>query len=529
MSAIATQGQAERAELEAVLNSGIFSRAPSLANFLKYVCERYFDGESEGVKEYCIAVEALRRPIDFDQKKDAIVRVEAHRLRKRLADYYKTAGASHAIHIDIPNGQYSPRFIFVEQEQRTATTKAPLGPVPHPAQVVEPSIIDTRKIREFAPMLEAAMPDPAKKRTWRPALLSLAAPALALAVLTVVWPYVKTAQLPPREVWTGSFAEPVPNEFRMLAGYHGEPFADRQGRTWQPDAYYNGGLSVPLLNDRRYEGLPDPAFAKAQREGDFEYAIPVRQGSYEVHLYFIETQTGDPSDPNYRHLFHIFINGKMALDYFDLLADAGAPNRLTSRVFNDVAPAADGRIHLKFEQLGRKPVLAALEILFSTPGRVRPVRIVAARESVTDSAGELWLADQYAVGGMLVERKDSIRDNELKYLYAGEHYGNFAYHIPLPADKKYRVKLYFAETFFGSKLPFAAAPNPEGKRVFNVFCDGQTLLRNFDVTKEAGGPNKALVRTFENLEPNAQGKIVLEFVPVRNYAEVNAIEVTQME
>jgi hypothetical protein len=37
------------------------------------------------------------------------------------------------------------------------------------------------------------------------------------------------------------------------------------------------------------------------------------------------------------------------------------------------------------------------------------------------------------------------------------------------------------------------------------------------------------VKTFENVEPNAQGNIVLEFVPLRNYAEVNAIEVAQME
>ena len=509
MSAIATQGQAERAELEAVLHSGIFSRAPSLASFLKYVCERYFDGESESVKEYCIAVEALRRPSDFDQKKDAIVRVEAHRLRKRLADYYKTAGASHAVQIEIPNGQYSPRFIYVEQE-RTAEAPKPTDDLP--AAAPEPTGAISEEKQE--------------RRGWR---IWIAALALTVGTLAVLWQYVKMTRPAAREVWTGSFAEPVPNEFRMLAGYHGEAFTDRQGRTWQPDAYYNGGISVPLAGDRRFEGAPDPGFAKSQREGDFEYAIPVRQGSYEVHLYFIETQTGDPSDANFAHLFRVLMNGKVALDYFDLLADAGAPNRLTSRVFDDVAAGPDGRIHLKFEQMGRKPVLAALEILFSTPGRVRPVRIVAAKESVTDSAGSLWLADQYAVGGMMVERKDSIRDNELKYLYAGEHYGNFSYHIPLPADKKYRVKLYFAETFFGSKLPFAGAPNPEGKRLFNVFCDGATLLRNFDVAKEAGGPNKALVRTFDNLEPNAQGKIVLEFVPVRNYAEVNAIEVTQME
>jgi hypothetical protein len=37
------------------------------------------------------------------------------------------------------------------------------------------------------------------------------------------------------------------------------------------------------------------------------------------------------------------------------------------------------------------------------------------------------------------------------------------------------------------------------------------------------------VKEFQNLEPNAQGMIVLEFIPVHNYAEVNAIEVVQMD
>jgi hypothetical protein len=32
-------------------------------------------------------------------------------------------------------------------------------------------------------------------------------------------------------------------------------------------------------------------------------------------------------------------------------------------------------------------------------------------------------------------------------------------------------------------------------------------------------------RTFHGVTPNAQGKIVLSFVPVVNYASVNAIEV----
>ena len=82
--AATAQSHLERAELEAVLESGIFHRAPNLASFLRYICERYFEGDASQIKEYSIAVDALGRPSDFDQKKDSIVRVEAHRLRKRL-------------------------------------------------------------------------------------------------------------------------------------------------------------------------------------------------------------------------------------------------------------------------------------------------------------------------------------------------------------------------------------------------------------------------------------------------------------
>src|SRR5512133_775776 len=100
----------ERDELETILASGILNRAPNLAQLLTYVCAKYFEGAGEQIKEYNIAVEALGRPADFDQKRDSIVRVEAHRLRKRLREYYEADGADHAIRIEIPPGQYAPLF-----------------------------------------------------------------------------------------------------------------------------------------------------------------------------------------------------------------------------------------------------------------------------------------------------------------------------------------------------------------------------------------------------------------------------------
>ena len=49
------------------------------------------------------------------------------------------------------------------------------------------------------------------------------------------------------------------------------------------------------------------------------------------------------------------------------------------------------------------------------------------------------------------------------------------------------------------------------------------------VGKDAGGPNRIVGKVFPNLQPNAQGVLLLEFVPVKNYAEVNAIEIVETE
>ena len=62
-----TPSREEQTEVVAVLQSGIFQRAPLLENFFRYICDQYFDGQSDRIKEYSIAVEALGRPAAFDQ------------------------------------------------------------------------------------------------------------------------------------------------------------------------------------------------------------------------------------------------------------------------------------------------------------------------------------------------------------------------------------------------------------------------------------------------------------------------------
>lgn len=103
--------ESERRELEAVLSSQVFSRAPNLSRILSYVCEKYFLGDVDSIREYNIAVEALGRKPDFDPSGDSIVRVEVSRLRRRLREYYAGEGASHAVRIQLPETGYVPQFV----------------------------------------------------------------------------------------------------------------------------------------------------------------------------------------------------------------------------------------------------------------------------------------------------------------------------------------------------------------------------------------------------------------------------------
>src|SRR5260370_30793980 len=103
--------EAERAELESILTSGVLGRTNNLVRLLSFVCEKYFEGKIDDVKEYSIAVQALGRSDDFDPQVDTIVRVTAHALRKRLEDFYRTGGAQHAIQSCLPPRPYTPKFL----------------------------------------------------------------------------------------------------------------------------------------------------------------------------------------------------------------------------------------------------------------------------------------------------------------------------------------------------------------------------------------------------------------------------------
>jgi len=527
MDGVASASQ-ERSELDVVLRSGIFEKAPRLEKFFTYICRLHFEGRADEIKEYSIALEALGRSCDFDPKKDSIVRVEAHRLRKRLEDYYRGAGVNDEVHIVIPNGQYRPHFKLRHRD-------SPKPPGERTGLLAPTSLVAISEPRSPAPMQFAVVtgmlqesPSPAWNR-FGPWFIGLVFLIVAFGV-TYSWPRISHKSKPvartEKEKWLGPSADPVPEEFRILTGYYGPPFVDRQGHTWGADAYFTGGVSRPIRIGRFIEGQPDPNLLKTNRSGRFQYDIPLRQGFHELHLYFAETDYGAGNalgGGEASRIFEVSVNGVPTLTMFDPLANAGSPNRLHERVLKDIAPAADGKLHLRFDPGTAPAFLNALEILRSLPGRIHPVRVVMQNSPVTDSDGHLWAADEYFCGGVQAFRRNIVANARENVLYQGERYGNFSYRIPV-APGEYRLTLHFAETWFGT--PESQQPALDS-RIFNVFANGTSLLRDYQIVKDAEGPNRSVEKVFDNLVPNAQGELRLEFVPVRNYAELNAIEVVE--
>ena len=261
--------EAQRAELEAVLHSQHFTRAPTLAHLLKYLCEKLFAGEAYQIKEYSVGVEVFHRSSSFDQNADSIVRVEANRLRKRLAAYYAGEGAAHRLQIAIPIGQYVPEFVSAASRQAEAAcadthAATPLGIVGAPIAKTE-GRFRLSGIRSW----------------WTFAALSLLCVVLGFALLMLRQrtqsPPARSNQ-PAAQPVESELGPPVGEELRILAGA-GRSFVDHAGKLWNADTWFEGGTAVKSSVQNIWR-TQDPGFYRTSRQGSFRYSIPLKKGIY---------------------------------------------------------------------------------------------------------------------------------------------------------------------------------------------------------------------------------------------------------
>jgi hypothetical protein len=114
----------QRALLRRVLTSRQFANADSLKRMLEYLCQYSDDPKHGSLKEYDLAVSALKRPASFDPKTDPIVRVNIASIRERLQNFFELEAPAEPVRMVVPKGQY--RVVFQETRQ-DAPFKTPIA------------------------------------------------------------------------------------------------------------------------------------------------------------------------------------------------------------------------------------------------------------------------------------------------------------------------------------------------------------------------------------------------------------------
>ncbi|HEV2133503.1 MAG TPA: hypothetical protein VGR47_04515 [Terracidiphilus sp.] len=100
--------------MDRILQSAGFRNAHTLQHLLEFLVVQAYGPDAETLKESTIGMGVFNRPPDFDPKADPVVRVQVHRLRQKLQEYYETDGRHDSILIDIPKGTYVPVFEEIE-------------------------------------------------------------------------------------------------------------------------------------------------------------------------------------------------------------------------------------------------------------------------------------------------------------------------------------------------------------------------------------------------------------------------------
>jgi hypothetical protein len=162
-----------RAQVDRILQSETFRHSEVLRRLFAYLAEKSLGGEAERLKEYTIGVEVCGRPESYDPRKDSSVRMQAARLREKIAEYYRTEGAGDPVIVDFPKGHFS--FAFCERDESPAT-------------------------RENS----GSLPDNSRGRrgAWWLPLIGVALGAAASSLAHWGWPGQRERRGPPEQAWT---------------------------------------------------------------------------------------------------------------------------------------------------------------------------------------------------------------------------------------------------------------------------------------------------------------------------------------
>jgi hypothetical protein len=183
-------------QVEKLAHSHTLQGSESLCKLLRYLGDHAIKHPGLALKEYQIATEVFGRPADFDPHLDSLVRVQAGRLRTKLAEYYTSEGANDAIIVELRKGAYTLVF-------HNATSSA--RPILAHDREAEPSVSTFAGDRRLS---------------WRVGLGAF----IVLALLAIGWLLARN----PSATGTANLSESVPRAFEVFW----KPFLAGPDESW---------------------------------------------------------------------------------------------------------------------------------------------------------------------------------------------------------------------------------------------------------------------------------------------------------
>jgi S-layer like family, C-terminal region len=133
------QVRALRAHLDELASGAAFRGSHRSQQFLRHIIEKVFQGSADQLKERTIGIELFHRSPAYDTGEDAIVRVTASDVRRRLLQHYGRYGETACFRILLPPGSYVPEIECTPVAGATPDPPHPPTPAPTRSDKVAPT------------------------------------------------------------------------------------------------------------------------------------------------------------------------------------------------------------------------------------------------------------------------------------------------------------------------------------------------------------------------------------------------------
>ena len=188
-----------RQHVHEIVEGEAFRGSSRCSRFLSYIVDQAIAGRFESLKERVIGLELFERPPAYDTSEDAIVRVTASDVRKRLLQHYGKYGAASEFRINLPLGSYIPEIIHEPKGQpsQSVTWSAHQTPqaASQPAVTIHQDVIEpprTTQEHDAAILPETVLSSGRARYRWLPLATLLI--LLNLALWAIAWAHFSRTQ-----------------------------------------------------------------------------------------------------------------------------------------------------------------------------------------------------------------------------------------------------------------------------------------------------------------------------------------------